>query len=290
MEAIQSHRKIDYPMNYLRTFFTAACIVLLGSSSGAQTENKESGVEFDKLTQSSSWEPRYRSGNEPWDRHWFLDGQVGQVVDTKAGFELCAGPEAFNDADHMVLWTKETYHRPVMVRFDYTRLDTVSQMVNILYLLASGEGSDEYPEDLETWADKRTVPSMSLYFKHTTAYHISFAAFGVKNTDPTQDYVRARRYQPELESITGSMMEPSYALTGLFQTGRTYRITVVCADERLIMEVMDLTKDNQKHYFAWNTTQAPPLSKGRIGLRHMFTRSARYENLVIYQKPANENK
>jgi hypothetical protein len=271
-------------MNYFTILLALAFLGSPGSSVRAQNENRQSSAFFDQLTQSSSWKPVYKSKSNAWGRHWFLDGKRGRVLATKNGFELHAGGEAFNDADHVVLWTKETYQYPVMIRFNYTRLDTVSQMVNILYLLASGEGSEAYPEDLRAWADKRTVPTMSLYHDHTNAYHISFAAFDMKNTDPTQDYVRARRYLPELKGITGSMLKPDYAETGLFQTGRTYRITVVCADQNLMMEVTSLDKDSPKHYFTWDTSQAPPLTSGRIGLRHMFTRSARYEDLIIYQK------
>jgi len=39
----------------------------------------------------------------------------------------------------------------------------------------------------------------------------------------------------------------------------------------------------------WKNESFPPILEGRIGLRHMFTRSARYRNFQISVPAANDN-
>ena len=39
-----------------------------------------------------------------------------------------------------------------------------------------------------------------------------------------------------------------------------------------------------EEHFEWDISEIAPISEGRIGLRHMFTRSALYKNFKIYTK------
>ena len=107
-------------------------------------------------------------------------------------------------------------------------------------------------------------------------YHISYAAF--PNNDDTTSYIRARRYMPERSGLQGTDLKPDYFPTGLFKTGVPHQITVIKKARDLFMRVenSELTL-----YCHMANHDLPPITEGRIGLRHMFTRSALYKDLKI---------
>ncbi len=45
---------------------------------------------------------------------------------------------------------------------------------------------------------------------------------------------------------------------------------------------MYVAGDNKTAAFRWDTSSFPPIEEGRIGLRHMYTRCARYANVKMY--------
>lgn len=193
---------------------------------------------------------------------------------------LMAGPEFGNDAHNMVLWTKKSFKGDVKIEFEYTRTDNETKAVNILYIQATGKGEGDYAEDIFAWNDLRKVPSMRTYFNNMNALHISFAAF--PNNEDTLDYVRARRYPVTTEKGFGQLeIPPTYFDTGIFKTNETYTVTVIKTDANLFFKVSgkDLVK-----IFTWDTSQLLPLKEGRVGLRHMYTRSAIYKDVKVYTK------
>lgn len=239
----------------------------------------EASDRFAQLLERSGpviWAP---AADTDWRKDWFLDGERGRVVPTAEGFELRAGPTPGANADHVVLWSQPEFSGDLRIDFDYTRLDTATRDVNILYLFARGSGTPPYVEDLATWADlRRAEPRMAWYFNHVATYHISFAAFGDKG-HPGVDYVRARRYLPETKAyLSGTDFEPDAFATGLFRTGETYHFTVIRAGDDLFLRVAG---DGRERLFHWSTAKHPRLEAGRIGLRHMAGRAARYENVVV---------
>jgi hypothetical protein len=159
----------------------------------------------------------------------------------------------------------------VKIEYDYTRLDHENRCVNILYIEASGSGKGPYAKDISKWNDLRKVPAMSTYFDHMDTYHISYAAF-------PEGYIRARRYMPEKSGLKGTELEPDYFPKGLFATGVKHHITVVKKDRDLFMRVENADQDAICHL---RNPRLPIVTEGRIGLRHMFTRSARYRNISI---------
>ncbi|MCA1759147.1 MAG: YesU family protein [Bacteroidales bacterium] len=236
---------------------------------------------FEKLESDSKWQLKMSDdGKGHWQTNWFLDGEIAKVENSEKGMHLQAGPEFGNDAHHMVLWTKQSFQGDVKIEFDYTRTDNETRAVNILYIQATGKEEGEFTKDISEWNNLRTVPSMRTYFNNMKTLHISFAAF--PNDEETQDYIRVRRYPvlPE-KSFRELEVKPTFFDTGLFKTGETYQITVIKTDERLFFKVIG--KDNSKLY-SWNTSHLPPLKEGRIGLRHMYTRSALYENFKVFEK------
>ena len=112
------------------------------------------------------------------------------------------------------------------------------------------------------------------------ALHISYAAYGSKNTDPKNDYLRVRQY-PVLEGQnfnTSTELTPAFFKTDLFKPNETYQITVIKTDNQLYFKV---TSKNTSKLFSW-TLPNNKITEGRVGLRHMYTRSSQYKNIKIY--------
>jgi len=242
-------------------------------------------MEIEKLTDReafaqadhSHWqEVLFDSGTEDWTEQWFLDGEVGTVTTGPDGMELVAGSEFGNDAHHMVLWTKESFAGDLKIEYDFTRLDQETRAVNILYIQASGSGVGPFAEDIVEWNELRRVPAMRMYYDNMNAYHISYAAF--PNDEDTTSYIRARRYMPNLAGLDGTGLTPDYFPTGLFETGVPHHISVIRRSRELFIRI----ENEHETYFGYiKNTELPDISEGRIGLRQMFTRSARYRNFRV---------
>ncbi len=244
------------------------------------------GREFESLDTAAWQEVMSETGAGDWRDNWFFDGLTAKVTKGENGMHFAAGPEEGNHADHAVLWTKESYTGDVRIDFLYTRTDEAIRNVNIIYVQATGSGKGEYAEDIMAWRQLREEPWMKNYFRTMNLYHISFAAFGTKNEDPEEDYIRARRYMPGVDAgLGGTDLKPDYARTGLFLPGVTYRVTVIKQGRDLRMRVMD---GDRAYYCHWRNESLPAVEEGRIGLRHMYARSARYQNFSISVRPASE--
>jgi hypothetical protein len=225
----------------------------------------------------SNWQTVFSdSCTGDWTEQWFLDGEVGTVTTGSDGMELTAGPEFKNDAHHMVLWTKENFAGDVKIEYDYTRLDNETNCVNILYIQATGSGEEPYVKDITEWNELRKVPAMRMYFDHMQTYHISYAAF--PNDEDATSYIRARRYMPNATGLKGSDLEPDYFPEGLFETGVPHKITVIKKERDIFMKIENA---EQTLYCHMSNPELPAITAGRIGLRHMFTRSSRYKNIRI---------
>lgn len=242
-------------------------------------------IEIEKLTdkevfsraETSEWKSLFfDSGTGNWTEQWFLDGAIGEVETGPNGMTLTAGPEALNDAHHMVLWTKESFSGDLKIEYEYTRLDDQTKFVNILYIQATGSGEEPYVSDISQWNHLRRVPAMRMYFDHMHSYHISYAAF--PNDEDDTSYIRGRRYMPNLKGLKGTALEPDYFPEGLFKPGISHRITVIKKAGDLVMRVESAEREQ---FFHMSNPDLPVITEGRVGLRHMFTRSARYRNLRI---------
>ncbi len=266
-----------------------ALTIRLPVSSGAghdvkKAENStETRAEFDRLV-DADWREVFRDPcTKDWRKLWFLDGQQATVKNTPQGMELRAGPEFRNDAHHMVLWTKQEFAGDLKIAYEYTRLDSETRCVNILYVQATGSGAGPHTKDITEWAELRAVPAMRMYFNHMHTYHISYAAYP-NDKDSTEDYIRARRYMPEANGLRGTDLAPDCFRTGLFKTGVPHKITVIKSGQELFMLIRNDKKQMLCH---WKNESFPPILEGRIGLRHMFTRSARYRDFRISTRAAN---
>jgi hypothetical protein len=227
---------------------------------------------------NGNWQEAFQDDcTSDWQEQWILDGEIGTVENSAEGMTLAAGPEFRNDAHHIVLWTKETFKGDVKIEYEYTRLDDETSCVTILYIQATGSGVGDYGTDIMQWKELRRAPSMRTYFDHMNLYHISYAAYGNSKED-RQQYVRSRRYMPELNGLKGTELFPDYYPEGLFETGVPHQITVIKKSRDLYMKVENA---DQTRYFHMTNPNFPTIEEGYIGLRHMFTRSARYKNFRV---------
>lgn len=237
---------------------------------------------YERLNTSKDWVLQLDDdGTSNWREHWFLDGQKATITHSSNGMDFSAGPENRNDAHHAVLWTKKSFDGDLKMTYDYTRTDSQIVNVNILYIQAQGIGTEDFDEDISLWNAYREIPTMSKYFYNMDALHISYAAFKMINEDSKLDYIRVRKYPAEQGKFRDTGIEPDYFNTGLFKPGHNYSITVIKTNDKLFFSVTD--KGNQ-HLFSWALNKDQCVEKGRIGIRHMFTRSAQYANIKVYTK------
>ena len=132
--------------------------------------------DFEILNQSTDWQLEfYDHCSGDWQSQWFLDGLRAEIENTKDGMVFSAGPVEGDHACHAVLWTKDSFKGDVKIEYNYTRTDTRTIWVNILYIQATGV--DPYSSDISEWNDLRNIPYMSTYFMNMKTLHISYAAF-----------------------------------------------------------------------------------------------------------------
>ncbi|MBK1879362.1 hypothetical protein [Pelagicoccus mobilis] len=261
--------------------------LLSQSTFAAAQETQASSRRAEELftsSQSLPWAEVFRfSGTEDWEESWFLDGLKAQVRPTEKGMVFTAGPIRDDHASHAVLWTKREFKGDILVQYDYTRLDTVNWAVNILYLHAQGKGEDIFTPDITEWSEYREIPYMRHYFDNMNLLHISYAALGNDDDSSSEQYIHARRYP------TGP--NRTFPQTGIgdrqpvgefILPGVIYEITAAKIGESLLFSTKPKgAGEEERRSFIWDTSDFDPVTEGRIGLRHMWTRSARYANFRV---------
>jgi len=261
----------------LLTLVTLLCVGNFASADERKLTDRAGEEAFAKASATKWQEMFFDPGTGDWKERWFLDGEVGKVQTGPKGMKLTAGPEFKNNAHHMVLWTKVSFKGDLKIEYDYTRLDNESRCVNILYIQATGSGAEPYTKDISAWNQLRQIPAMQRYYDHMNTYHISYAAFPNQGKDRTS-YIRARRYMPNRTGLKGTDLKPDYYPEGLFVTGVKHKITVIKKDRAVLMCIEN---PDQTFYCHMSNSKLPVVTEGRVGLRHMYTRSARYQNLRI---------
>jgi hypothetical protein len=216
-----------------------------------------------------------------WKEHWFVEGSKATVNYDEGGIVFSSGPVPMEQASHAVLWTRQSFEGDIRIEYDYTRLDsmTTSPSVNILYIQATGLGTKASPTDIFLSTEQREVPWMKSYFLNMNALHISYATTGPKRAN----YVAARRYPAKDQGsfMQGTLVQPIYENVDLFKPGETYHITALKEGDRLTFTA---GREGKTHTFEWDTSGFPSVTEGRIGFRHMWARSSRYQDIRVFQK------
>ncbi len=244
---------------------------------------QEQANDFVSLNKSKSWNLQFEDDcTENWQQNWFKDGLVAKVEQDEQGIDLIAGPVNRDDAHHTVLWTKQSFEGDIKIEYEYTRTDSQIVNVNILYIQAQGIGKEGKGADITEWNAYRDTANMWKYYFYMDPLHISYAAFPMVNDDPDNDYVRVRKYPtPSQEEFKNTEVLPAYFKTGLFLPNVSYKITVIKTGSKLYFNV---NGNGDEKLFSWDLTEEQSPKQGRIGLRHMYTRSARYKNFKVWTK------
>ena len=240
-------------------------------------QNKQN--DFETLNKSKKWNLVLDDDcTGDWTQNWLLDGKIATVENSSEGMHFSGGPEAGNDAHHAVLWTKESFTGDIKIEYDYIRTDTANKYVCILYIQATGNEEDQFSKDIMEWKAFRDVPAMRKYFENMNLLHISYAAFG--NEGDGFYYVRSRRYpKPHDKPFDITRIDPSYDYKGFAKTNQKYHITAIKLGHMLYFK---MESENGEELFSWDYSNFTPITEGRIGLRHMYTRSAIYKNFKVY--------
>ena len=257
---------------------------LFGQKAGvAMTSLPEEDVRnrFNAL-QKSEWKDVFQdSCRGDWREKWFLDGDRAKVENNAEGMTVHAGPTVASEADHAVLWTKDIFEADnLKIEYYFTRIDNSFAdvgTVNIIYILAQGGGGKK-PLDILEWADERREPNMGKYYNYMDAYHISYSVSQPPSSPPETDkYIRGRRYSAS--GLNNTELTPEYMNVPLFEQGVTYKMTFIKTGRELFLNVAGNGKDM---VFYFDATKFAPITKGRIGLRQMFTRVSRYSDFKIF--------
>jgi hypothetical protein len=267
---------------WLKMHTQIAVIVLAFSAVAFAHGQDEIRAKFDELNHAN-WQLAFADAcTDDWRKSWTLDGERATIRHSAEGMDFRAGPIWKDDACHAVLWTKDSFEGDLKIDYEYTRTDDAERAVTILYIQATGSGLGPYAKDIAAWSNLRKVPAMNLYWGNMNAYHISYAAFGASKDDPESDYLRARRYLPGPEaSLRGTELKPDYFARGLFDSGAPHRITVIKVGDELYMQV----RTADRAVFCHWKNNSLPVTEGRIGLRHMYTRAARYRDFRVHTRP-----
>ncbi|QTN33358.1 DUF1961 family protein [Akkermansiaceae bacterium] len=266
----------------MRNHFPRNALVLLlamfASPAYAESDQDAAGRTAFQQADDRPWQEVFADdGTGDWKGKWFLDGKVGKVTNGPEGMTLTAGPEFGNDAHHMVLWTRESFEGDIKIEYDFTRLDEERRCVTILYIQATGSGRDAFGKDIATWNDLRKVPAMSTYYDNMNSYHLSYAAFGNSGNDRSS-YIRGRRYMPHSTGLKGTELVPDYRFDSLFASGVKHHIMVIKRSRDIHLRIEN---PDGIRYCHLHNAKLPVITDGRIGLRHMFTRSALYRNFRV---------
>ena len=259
-------------------FFSSIFLILTNFiSTSAQEPNciasKTDEIQFSELYQAGGQVLFSDDCTGDWKTNWSLDGKIGYVENSPQGMALHAGPELKNDAHHVVLWTRESFTGDLLIEYDYTRLDNCDRRVNIIYIQATGFEEGEYSKDIFEWSHLREVPAMKTYYNNMHILHISYAALSAEG-----DYIRARRYRPDLHNKKENTGLGVSFNTGFFDTGVKHHITIIKKGFDLYMKISNKEKSA---LYKWNYAQHPEIVEGRIGLRQMQKRSSLYKNFVV---------
>lgn len=258
-------------------------ILILFFSTLMRSQNTDD-IAFETLNRSKQWQLKFDdSGSKNWQSKWFLDGLHAEIKNSKDGMSFSGGNVEADDAYNAVLWTKDSFKGDVKIEYNYTKTDTKTAWATILYIQATGIGVAPYSEDITQWNNLREIPAMKTYYNYMKTLHISYASYDNKNTDIKKDYIRVRKYPVvagQNFNTTTEIPNPSFE-TGLFNPNETYKITIIKTNQKLYFKVVG--KDVSK-LFTWDLSNMPVIVEGRIGLRHMHTRSAVYKDFSVFTK------
>lgn len=211
---------------------------------------------------------------ENWQANWFLDGRRALVehrdgglafVTTASNVDKREDRAAF-DAQHAVLWTRQTFEGDIRISYTYTKLPDCSWQ-KLIYVQAQGIGEAPHVEDIHAWRDLREVAVMSQYFNHMNLIALSL-----------RDEIRCKRYP--WNDREGKALESEFlprAENRGMPEGRELHVVIEKRKTSILMRIRDVETGEHVVDQTWDLTdenvlkgrEAKFVEKGRIGIRLM---------------------
>lgn len=210
---------------------------------------------------------------ENWEAQWFLDGKKATLEHRDGGLAFITEESGFNknenraafDAQHAVLWTRESFEGDIRITYKYTRLPGCTWQ-KLIYVQAQGVGGP-FDADIYAWKDRREVAVMSEYFNHMDLIGLSL-----------RNEVRCKRYP--WNDLDGNDLEdeflPRAEIDG-WPIGHELDVVLEKRRESLYLRITDTVTGEAIVDHRWSLTDPRVLddhdpkfvTEGRIGIRQM---------------------
>lgn len=213
------------------------------------------------------------SMSENWQAKWFLDGEKATLEHRDGGLAFITEESGFNknenraafDAQHAVLWTRESFEGDIRISYKYTRLPGCTWQ-KLIYIQAQGVGGP-FDDDIYAWKEGRKVSVMSEYFNH-----MDLIALSLRNE------VRCKRYP--WNDLEGNDLEDEFfprAKHDSWPTGHELDVVVEKRKESVSLLITDTVTGKTLIDQTWDLTDPRVLNdhdpkfvtEGRIGIRQM---------------------
>ncbi len=223
-------------------------------------------------------------GTDRWADRWLLSGDPDRgitVTNGPEGMTLRAGDGTDPRKDHAVLWTRAIFSGDVRIEYDYVVLDRYPTPIgeggycSAVLIHSRVASSAPLPADIGNWSSEQrnsdtSGPALNAVID---GLQLNYAFVG----DPRGNPFRLRS-------------NPGYRLVGesagvpVFEVGTEYHLVIEKVATTVSIAANPPTGLSVSHSFA-----SPEIGQhlyGRIGLRNMNHREARYRNIRISQRPA----
>jgi hypothetical protein len=197
-----------------------------------------------------------------WQDLWSQDGP--STLEPQEG-----GLLFHSDKDqHDVIWLKPPVEGDVRIEYDFLPYESPGGTA-ILFIQATGEERGIYVRDILEWSDVRSGGDYDLYKSHMNYVSVSY-------TNP-QDEVRFR------QSLGFYLLERYEDADEVFERDAEHHICATKVGRRVSFEVTNKDSGETRTCEA-EMRPEPAVTEGRIGLRLMNGRKARFSNFNVYTR------
>lgn len=237
-----------------------------------------------KQAEALQWQETFTpSLEQPWQNHWFLDGEDARVSNTNDYLEVNTQDHQNKTKIFAVLWTQTSFEGDLKIEYHFKKVDQHNKGVNIIYVQATGDDEKGHSEDIALWSEKRNKAAMSDYYQNMHTYHMSYAAYGNSPNIDYKDYIRGRRYLPLAnKGLKKTKLTGEYNDTELFNDHQWVKVTLIKKDKEFLVK---FEHPNKTQYCRFLNEDKAAIREGRVGLRLMPNRISHFSDFKIYTRP-----
>jgi hypothetical protein len=209
------------------------------------------------------WELIYENATgQGWSELWVQDGP-STVRAEQGGLLFHADAR-----QHDVLWFRPVIEGDLRIEYDFLPYESPGGTA-ILFIQATGDGQGVYEEDILAWRQERSGGEYALYKDHMNYASVSY-------TNP-QDEVRFRQ-GPGFD-----LLERYEGAQEIFERGSMHGIVTTKVGRQVTFQVSNHNAGKSRTYRA-SLSRRPAVTTGRIGLRLMNGRKARFSDFNVYMR------